>query len=150
MTNGGILQRFTPWDYSAADRLYRSYRLSELNSDMNTLELNAISFPDYSCNWNRFSQPEDVIRRVGALSTDGCFSFSVETARYGNMATPCHDPIPKNYSHTEVRQLKENEPLNFEPPKRRKLSSHNWSKTKRRNYRQNIINNMTIEFEPSA
>lgn len=150
MTNDDSPQKFTPSEYSVTDRLYRSYRLSELNEGMGTLELNAISLPDYSCNWSRFSKPEEVIERIGARPTDGCFSFSVETAQYENMATPCHDPIPENYSHTEVRQLKEDEPLSFEPPKKRKLSSHNWNRTKRRNYRQNIVNNMTVEFEPSA
>ena len=30
------------------------------------------------------------------------------------MATPCHDPLPNNFSHTEVRQLKDDEPLSFD------------------------------------
>jgi hypothetical protein len=117
---------------------------------MTELEANAISFPDFSCNWSRFSSPEDILNRENGLPKDGCFSFSVEIAQYKKMATPCHDPLLNNYSHTEVRQLKGNEDLDFEPPKNRKLKSNNWCKVKRIEYRQNIINNMKVEFEPRA
>jgi len=150
MTNGEALQKYTPSDYAVTDRLYRSYRLYELNEGKTELEANAISFPDYSCNWNRFSEARDILNREKGLPTDGCFSFTIAVAQFENMATPCHDPLPENYSHTEVRQLMEHEPLTFEPPKKRKLESHNWSKTRRRKYRQNIVNNLTVEFEPTA
>ena len=150
MTNGETPRKFIPSDYLATDRLYRSFRLSELNEGLNTLEFNAISFPDYSCNWNRFSEARDILNREKGLPTDGCFSFSVEVAQFESMATPCHDPLPENYAHTEVRQLMEHEPLSFEPPQKRKLESHNWNKTRRRKYRQNIVNNLTVEFEPTA
>ena len=139
-----------PSDYLPHDRLYRGFRIHDMNEDAGVLEANAIRFPDFSCNWGRLSEPADVRRRQGALPTDGCFSFSVSTAQFEHMATPCHDPLPENPSHTEVRQLREDESLTFEPPKGRKLQSHNWSRTNRMRYRQNIINNMSIEFEPTG
>ncbi len=150
MAEGDFSTKYNPSNYKTNDRLYRSYRLSDLNEGIEKLELNTIRFPDFSCNWSRFSEPADIRQRKYGLPTDGCFSFSVDKAQYKEMATPCHDPLLENYSHTEVRQLTSEEPLTFEPPKRRKLSSHNWSKTKRLEYRQNIVNNMTIELEATA
>ncbi|KJR42779.1 hypothetical protein MCHI_001314 [Candidatus Magnetoovum chiemensis] len=143
-------RKYTPSDYSNDDKLYRGYRFDDVNDTADTIELNAISFPDFSCNWSRFSQPEDIKEREGGLRTDGCFSFTVETARYKEMATPCHDPLHENYSHTEVRQLKKDEKITHEPPKGRKLKNNNWSKANRMEYRQHIINSMTIEFKPTA
>lgn len=150
MTEGDFSTKYTPSDYKTKDSLYRGYRLSDLNEGAEKIELNAIRFPDFSCNWSRFSKPADIRQREYGLLTDGCFSFSVGTAQYREMATPCHDPLLENYSHTEVRQLTTDEPLTIEPPKRRKLSSHNWSKTKRLEYRQDIVNNMTIELEATV
>jgi hypothetical protein len=150
MNDSKAPQKYTPSDYAINDRLYRAYRLCDLNEGMAELEANAISFPDYSCNWGRFSKAQDILNREKGLPTDGCFSFSVEVAQFEKMATPCHDPLPNNFSHTEVRQLKDDEPLSFEPSKNRKLESYNWSKTNRRRYRQNIINNLKYEFRPTA
>ncbi|HEX2955675.1 MAG TPA: hypothetical protein VHO70_02520 [Chitinispirillaceae bacterium] len=150
MAESGNLSKYAPSDYSPQDRLFRGYRLSDINEGTQNIEANAISFPDFSCNWNRFASPGSIRDRDNGLPTDGCYSFTVEVAQYGKMATPCHDPIEGNYSHTEVRQLTEEEPVSFEPPKKRKLESHNWSKSKRREYRQNIVNNLHIEIQATA
>jgi hypothetical protein len=130
------------------DTLFRGYEKIDLD-DEGELDTNAITLPDFSCNWARFSKPIEVKKREGGKETDGCYSITVEVARYKNMATPCHDMIKGNYSHTEVRQLKTGESIFYEPPKNRKLSSHNWSKTKRFEYRQNIINRKIIIFSPT-
>jgi hypothetical protein len=114
MNDSKAPKKYTPSDYAINDRLYRAYRLCDLNEGMAELEANAISFPDYSCNWGRFSKAQDILNREKGLPTDGCFSFSVEVAQFEKMATPCHDPLPNNFSHTEVRQLKDDEPLSFD------------------------------------
>jgi hypothetical protein len=142
--------KYAPADYNPEDRLFRGYRLSDLNEDGLKIEANSVSFPDFSCNWSRFSKPESVRNRENGLPTDGCYSFSVEAARFENMATTCHDPLESNYSHTEVRQLKDMEPVSFEPPKRRKLESNNWCRNNRRRYRQNMVNNLIIEIQATA
>lgn len=141
--------RFRPKDYAESDRLYRGYQQAEIDEETGKLEANAIRFPDFSCNWSRFSSPSDVLRRENSLPGDGCYSFSVLQARYKSMGTGCHDPLPKNYSHTEVRQLKPDENVFVEPPKNRKLekAKDGWSKSSKLEYRQNIVFNLEIEIQ---
>lgn len=147
MSNQNTGRRYTPADYKPKDKLFRGFNESDLISDTGKLEINSISFPDFSCNWSRFSVAEDIRKRENAFPTDGCYTFSVEVSQFQNMATPCHDPVIDNYSHTEIRQLKPDESIDFEPPKYRKLKSFNWCQTKKTMYRQNIINNIAIEIE---
>lgn len=150
INSGETPPQYTPSDYLSDDKLCHGYRLSEVDKETGKIDLAVIRFPDFSCNWSRFSNPEDIRRRERGLLTDGCFSFTVKTAQYENMATPCHDPLPDNYSHTEVRQLTQDEPTTYEPPKRRPLKNYNWCKINRRAYRLYILYNSTIEFEPTA
>ena len=139
---------FRPCDYSEDEKLYRGFRKSDIDDTVSSILVNSISFPDFSCNWSRFSTPTQIKERENGRPTDGCYSFNVEVSRYKKMATPCHDPIiPSNFSHTEVRQLTDKEDIYFEPPKERKLKTGNWSKSKRLEYRQNIVNNLFIEIE---
>jgi len=143
-----MCQKYDPRDYSANEKLYRGYCRADLDEATNSLQVNAITFPDFSCNWSRFSTPEKIRERENGKLTDGCYAFTVEVSRYKDMATTCHDPIiSQNYSHTEVRQLTFTETIDFEPPKGRKLTSGNWSRSKRLEYRQNIINLLIVEFE---
>jgi len=111
--------------------------------------LETIRFHDFSCNWDRFSNPEDIRFRQNGNKTDGCYSFTVLTSRYKSITTPVHDPIQNiefpNYSHVEVRELFEGESILFEPPKNRKKKKSR--KSKRLKYRQNILNNLIIELE---
>ena len=113
--------------------------------------LGAISSPDLSCNWCKFSEPKDVLFtfRRNAKQNDGCYSFTVEASRYENMATPVHDPvlgddkICPNYAHVEVRALREGEDVLSEPPKKsRKLKPN----SKKLEYRQNLRKCLKIEF----
>jgi hypothetical protein len=144
-------RKYAPRDYKANEKLYRGYRKADLDEATNSLQANSITFPDFSCNWSRFSTPDKIRERENGKPTDGCFAFTVEVSRYKGMATPCHDPIiPQNYSHTEVRQLTSTETIDCEPPKQRKLESDNWSKSKRLEYRQNIVNNLTLELKATA
>ncbi len=127
------------------DKLYRAFDKSDLDEDEN-IKFESIKFPDISCNWSRFSKPKDILFRKNAQSTDGCYSFTVVTSRYKKMATPVHNPIEDdkypNYSHVEVRVLKDHEDIYFEPPKGRKLKS----KSKKMEYRQNFLNSLYLEF----
>jgi hypothetical protein len=154
--SSGAIKKFTPSDYKDDDKLYRGYRLENIDKASNDIKLDTIRFADFSCNWSRFSKPEGVKERYRGSPADGCFSFTVKAARYKNMATPCHDPQPNeryphtnNYSHTEVRQLMSGELISIEPPHGRKLDNYNWCNTNKIEYRQNIINEKTIEFEPT-
>lgn len=128
------------------DKLYRSYEIEHLD-EYDKIKLERIRFPDLSCNWGKLSEPEDILFRENAKPTDGCYSFTVETSRYKRMATPVHDPRSHNkfpnYAHAEVRVLEEGEDIyNFEPPKGRKFNP----KSKRVEYRQNMLKCLNIEF----
>lgn len=136
-------------DFKLTDSLFHGFTKKDLNDD-DLLDLNTIRFPDFSCNWSRFSKPFHVRYRENGNKNDGCYSFTVDTSRYKNIATPVHDPILKpfeNYSHVEVRLLKENEDIFSEPEKGRNMKSKT-AKSKRLEYRQNIVNNLTIEITP--
>lgn len=139
-------RQYSPSDFNPKEKLYREFNQSDLLPATNTLEVNAISFPDLSCNWSRFSLPKDIRKRENANPSGGCYSFTVQVSQFENMATPCHDQMKSNFSHTEVRQLKIEEQIDFEPPKKRKLKGHNWNSQKLR-YKQNIINKKTTEIE---
>lgn len=144
-------QKFRPCDYKEDEKLYRGFRKQDIDNTVNTILVNSISFPDFSCNWSKFSIPSQINERENGRTTDGCYSLTVLTSQYKKMATPCHDPIMlSNYSHTEVRQLKDIEDVYFEPPKKRKLKTGNWSPSKKLEYRQNIINNMVIEIKATG
>lgn len=144
--------KFIPIDFSLKDKLYHGFKKSDLDQNTDNLEANSIRFPDFSCNWDRFSKPDTVKFRENGSPSDGCFSFTVEQSRYKEMATACHDPLKKekNYSHIEVRQLKLDELVTFEPPKKRKLKKQvdGWSPSQRLEYRQNIVFNLVREIEP--
>jgi hypothetical protein len=141
---------FKPSDFSPKERLFVGFRKGDINVGTCKIEPNFFRFPDFSCNWERFSKAEDVRIRENGLPTDVCISLLVKTVQFEKMATPCHDPLLNNYSHTEVRQLSDTEPLTFEPPKDRKLKSSNWSKSKRHLFRLYLVNNHAIEIDAIA
>jgi len=141
--------KFAPSDFELTDKLYRGYTRADIDDESQLLQANSIRFPDFSCNWNLFSRPKDIRKRINGKPTDGCYSFPVAIARYNKMATTCHDPLPQMFAHTEIRQLRPNEDIYFEPPPKRDLYKEidGWSRSKRFNYRQNIVNNHVIELE---
>ncbi|MBM2841994.1 MAG: hypothetical protein HW412_2522, partial [Bacteroidetes bacterium] len=123
----------------------------DLDPQTQDISVASLSTRDLSCNWSKFANPEDVRFIENGKQTDGCYSFSVETSRYRNFATPVHDPLPhkiyENYSHVEIRELDPGEDILFEPPKER----HKKTRRKLRfEYRQNIVNNKNIELDFSA
>ncbi len=134
-------------EFIDSDQLFRSFKKEELDTE-DKIQLETISFPDISCNWDRFSKPKDVVLyRRNANKKDGSYSFSVKTARFKFIATPVHDPINcneyPNYSHVEIRVLKESDAVNIDPPPKRKLNS----KIKKHEYRLNIATTLKIERE---
>jgi hypothetical protein len=145
-------QRLSPRNFAQDDLLYRDFRLDYLN-EQGEIEANTIRFPDLSCNWSRFSLPDDVKYRENGLNTDGCYSITVEFSRFQNIATPVHDLIQnvefENYAHVEVRELKPEEDIFIEPPKGRKPNGKK-AKKRRSIYRRHICQNLTVEFEPTA
>ncbi|WP_150107880.1 hypothetical protein [Methylobacter tundripaludum] len=139
-----------PSDFDLKDKLFHAFNSDDL--DDNKINVNAIRFPDFSCNWDRFSKPISVRDRKNGSKNDGCFSITAEDSRYKDMATPCHDPLKeeKNYSHIEIRQLTKDENVFFEPPKKRKLEKEiqGWSRSQRLEYRMHLVNRLVREFEP--
>ena len=149
--------RFVPPDFHPLEKLYRAFRKIDQPEPMSDLRANSFTFPNISCNWSRFSKPKDVRKRPGGLPTEGCYSFTVEQARYEGMVNTCHDPFPitdrKNYAHTELRQLMPGEGITFEPPgNRAKLekAGQGWPPSKRLAYRQYISLHLNREIEPLA
>ena len=142
-----IHHKYGPSDFQPLESIFHGFRLSDLEQQSEEIMANSIRFPDFSCNWERFSKPQNVKKRTGGRKTDGCYAFTIETARYKNMETTCHDPYPesdpRNYSHIEVRQLLPTESIYEEPPKGRKLKKQieGWSLSQRLEYRQNIAYN---------
>lgn len=145
--------KYPPSEFNIEEKLYRGFSEDDLTPNTNNLNVNSVRFPDFSCNWSRFSLPKDIRKRENSDPTDGCYSFTVKVSQYRKMATPCHDPLilsdmlKSNYAHVEVRQLRSDETICFEPPKGRKLKTDNWSRSKRLMYRQNIINNLITEIK---
>ncbi|MDH5682154.1 MAG: hypothetical protein OEZ36_11240 [Spirochaetota bacterium] len=138
-------------NFKSCEKLYHGF--DENDKDGDKIKFESIRFPDFSCNWSRFSKPYHVKFRENGKQTDGCYSFTVKTARYKNIATPVHDPITKimyeNYSHIEIRLLENNEDIFHEPQKGRKPKKSNTAKEKRREYRMNIVNKLKIEILPT-
>ncbi len=126
------------------EKLYHGFNKNDLD-DNDNLSVATIGFPDFSCNWSKFSEPEDIRYRENGSKTDGCYSILVKISRYKSYATPVHDPLAQpleNYSHIEVRELYDGESVYFEPPKNRKKKKS--GKSRRLKYRQNILNNLNI------
>ncbi|HEB30157.1 MAG TPA: hypothetical protein ENI15_04695 [Spirochaetes bacterium] len=138
--------------FKPTDKLYHAYNNEDLDEN-DDIKLETVRFPDFSCNWNRFSEPIHVRYRKNGLKTDGCYSFTVEIARYKSIATPVHDPDPDednsypNYSHVEIRQLLVGETVHFEPPKKR-YSRSKKQKSTRLEYRQNLLSKINYELPP--
>jgi len=153
MTDELFQHKYNPSDFDLSERLFRGFRMADIDKESGKILANSIRFPDFSCNWERFSAPDDVKRRNNGLETDGCYAFTVEVSRYNNMATPCHDPNPindpDNYAHVEIRQLdlSKNENVLEEPPHGRPKM---WPKSKRIEYRQNIVYKLERIIEPTA
>lgn len=131
-------------------KLYRGFCSDDYNESEN-LDINSISFPDISCNWELFSSPEDIKFRKNGRLTDGCYNVTVETAQYKGIATPVHNPLIdddyENYSHVEIRELYEEETIGFEPPRKRKKKNPKY-KQRRMEYRYNMVKELNIEFYP--
>ena len=110
----------SPENFQPQDKLYHGFVFNDL-ADNNNINLDTIRFPDFSCNWGKFSNPEDVRIRENGKYSDCCYSFTVKTSQFKKIAISVHDPITEyeyeNYSHVEVRELNENEDILFEPPK---------------------------------
>ena len=148
--------KYSPADFNPSEFIYHGFRQEDIEQVTGEIKANTIRFPDFSCNWQRFSKPKDVKKRAGGLVTDGCYAFTIDISRYRQMATACHDPNPetdpKNYAHVEIRQLLPEESVFTEPPKKRKLikQKQGWSNSQRLEYRQNIVYNLNRIFEPTA
>lgn len=138
--------KLDPGAFDPEHILYRGFTLADCD-DLEKIDVDSIRFPDLSCNWSLFSDPSDIQYRLHGKPTDGCYGFSVETARYNAIATPVHDPITdpesENYSHCEVRLLLEGESLEIEPPKNRKPDNKR-EKVRRKEYRRNLVRNIRV------
>lgn len=131
-------------------KLYRGFEPQDISHVDGKIMTERINFPDFSCNWNKYSSPEDVRYRVADRENDGCYSVTAEIVRYDDRATPIHDPLNDkpwyNYAHVEVRALREEEdPKTCEPPKKRKLGG---SRARKLKYRDNFASLASIEVEP--
>ncbi|MGO9613840.1 MAG: hypothetical protein ACLPX5_12495 [Dissulfurispiraceae bacterium] len=139
-------EKLSTGSFHCQDKLYRSFDSDDVDED-GRIKLDRIQSNDISCNWSKFSYPSDVRFRENGKLTDGCYSFTVMVSRYEHMATPVHDPLDDkkfpNYSHVEIRRLRKEEDIYFEPPKGRKPGS----KSDRVRYRANLRNHLVIEIE---
>lgn len=134
--------------------LYRGFSEEDIDELLGSIKTEHIRFPDYSCNWNRYSYPKDIRYRKGGSTREGCYSIQVKDARYENLACPVHDPITdkdyENYAHVDVRMLRPNDPKGFIPPPNRNQPKSDVFKSSKLKYRTSIVNNLKIEFYPST
>lgn len=142
-------QKLSSESFALKDKLFRSFKKSDLDKNK-VLRPETIKFPDISCNWERFSKPEDIWFRDKGSAKDGCYSITVEDSRFNKIATPVHDPITgcssdeiENYSHTEIRVLQDGKDFSYEPEKNRKLNS----KQKKLEYRMHIREIYKVELK---
>lgn len=139
--------------FNPADRLYRGYCLDDFDDNGN-IDVASFESRDLSCNWDRFSIPSDVRHRLRGRETDGCYSITVEVARYKSLTTPCHHPIQQpdyeNYAHVEIRWLEPGESVEFTPPHGRQTSRGKAAKAQRLEWRQNAVLRLQIELGASA
>lgn len=132
-------------EFKNDDRLYRSFNIGDLDEN-GKIELTTIKFPDLSCNWSKFSCPSDIWYRDNGSLNDGCYSFSVKESRHNNIATPVHDPQENNFSHTEVRVIRQDtsDEEKSNPKKGKKINSD----TKKLAYRTYIRGHLKIHLTP--
>ena len=140
-------------EFCSTDLLFRGFTEDELD-DRGELGPERIRLPDLSCNWDRFSLPEDVRRRLETSRGDGCYAVKVEVIRYRNFATPVHDPICgtelETYAHVEVRELRDSETIEDTPPRERKPRKSKTAKLVRTEWRRHIVNNLSRLIEPNT
>jgi hypothetical protein len=136
--------------FSETDLLFIGYRLANIDSNDGQLITASIRLPDWSCNWSRYSHPEDVRFRENGLATDGCLSIDIKDVRYQSYATAVHDPICdsllENYSHCEVRTVQEGGSVESEPPR----NGSKRGKQARLAWRRHIRNRLKIEILATA
>ena len=136
--------------FKESDLLYVGYRLANVDPKDGRLSTDSIRLPDWSCNWDRFSRPEDVRARERGLVTDGCLSISICDIRYREYATAVHDPICnqplENYSHCEVRTVQQGVNVHTEPPR----NGSKRGKQDRLAWRRHVRNKLQIVIEATG
>lgn len=149
----GVPYRLSPYGrmvdqlFLETEKLYHSYDLSDYDFIEDSIKLETIRFPDFSCNWGKYSEPADVRHRENGNKSDGCYSFTVKTSKYKSYAAPAHDPLDDleypNYSHTEIRLVKESHRNNFVsiPPKKSDVG-----KIQKAEYRQYLANSIHFDI----
>jgi hypothetical protein len=140
-------------EFSALDRLHRGFSLADIDDNGN-IDVASFESRDLSCHWDRYAIPSDIRHRLGGRQSDGCYSITVETARFRELATPCHDPIEQlayeNYAHVEIRWLNPGESVEFTPPHGRKNRSGKSAKADRLAWRSNAVRHLRIELDASG
>lgn len=133
--------------FKETDLLFLGYRKANIDSSNGQVTTATLRLPDLSCNWERFSQPQDVRFRENGLQSDGCLSITVQDVRYEEYATAVHDPIcgepVENYSHCEVRTVQDGSDVLTEPPKK----GAKRGKQMRLAWRRHVRNKLQIVIE---
>lgn len=141
--------------FSETDRLFRGFRKAELDPHTGQLDIDSLSaslkLPDLSCNWDRYSHPEDVRFRKPGCEREGCYSFTVAAVRFESYANAIHDPTTvegtENYAHVEIRPLRELDTFEVEIPHGQTLKDNKSAKKIRQRWRTNIANNHRVECD---
>ena len=140
--------------FTHTDLLYRGFDEEDVDELTDSIKLAHLTSPDYSCNWSRYSDPEDIRYREGGTKDDGCYSITVEDAKYKRVATPVHAPLEEedyeNYAHVDVRLLHPEDSDGYLPEQGRPKLTGKIQKKLRNVYRQYIVNNLKIEILPNC
>lgn len=105
-------------EFASDERLYRRVVRSDHVGADGYITPAGIPFPDLSVNRGKYSKAEDVL--IGHPT-----AVAIAAARVGDIPAriddhefaPVHDPLPENYSHTEIRAFVDGEHVRRKPPK---------------------------------
>ena len=129
---------------------FRGFARGDLDGE-GLIRVETLQSPALSCNTSLFSKPTDVRFRVNSTAGDGCYQFGIEAVRFNGMANAVHDPLcdcdRENYSHCELRSLRQGEAVTFEPPRGRKRGKGRQVKERRLAWRLNLRNSLVIVLD---
>lgn len=132
-------------EFTCSCILFRSCQIDDFegedkNKPFSKLKTDRIKLNGLSCNWDKYSEPEDLVYRKNGSPLDGCFAIPVSiiieeqqytNGKFGPIAKPVHcpddDELTPNFAHAEIRAIKETDPNSpdFIPTPAKKFSKKN-------------------------
>ena len=94
--------KLRPQDFAIDDRLYVAFDRDDIDPDTSQLIPERIRFPDFSCNWSRFSEPADVRLRPNGHPTMAAIHLPSRLLDTRNWRLRCMTPLLKRTMKTTL------------------------------------------------